>query len=62
MLISYITALLPLAAMWLVFRRCFAQTRMLLYAEIDQVTPARRGDYLRVKSERYAVSQHFEGL
>ncbi len=49
MLISNITALLLLAAMWLIFRKCFAQTRILLYAEINRGQPAGSEDDLRIK-------------
>jgi hypothetical protein len=56
MLISNIAALLPLAALWLIFRRCFVQTRVLFYAEIDRAKPAGSQDYLRVKNERRAAS------
>ena len=59
MLISNIAALLPLAAMWLVFRKCFAPVRVLLYAEIDRTKPFANGDYLQVKSKRYAASPKY---
>jgi hypothetical protein len=44
MVISNIAALLPLATMWLIFRRCFTQTRVLFYAEIDRAKPTVRRD------------------
>jgi hypothetical protein len=62
MLISNIAALLPLAAMWLIFRRCFAQTKVLFYAEIDRSKTAGSGDYSQVKTKKYAAPQHFERL
>ncbi len=59
MLISNIAALLTLAAMWLVFRKCFAPARVLLYAEMDRAKPIASGDYLRVKNKRYAASPKY---
>jgi hypothetical protein len=45
MLISNIAALLPLAAMWLVFRKRFAEAKVLLYAEKNHGNPAGGRDY-----------------
>lgn len=52
MLIANIAALLTLATMWLVFRKCFAPVRVLLYVEMERTKSIRNGDYLKVKSKR----------
>jgi hypothetical protein len=56
MLISYIAALLPLTAMWLVFRKLFAEAKVLLYAEQNQGTPAEGRNYSYIKRQKPAAS------
>lgn len=62
MLISNIAALLPLAAMWLVFRKCFAPARVLLYAEIDRAMPSRAEIIYGLKIKCTRLPQNIETL
>lgn len=56
MLISKIAALLPLVALWIVLRRCFAKSRVLLYTQNNHSKAAANQNYLRVKTKGRAAS------